>query len=559
MKISSILLTMSDDSNNLIFAKKSAPPPPPPEDGANGTTSNPTTTDNQPLPPPPPPAKKGAGSSRKEEMATPMDHDGPSTSGGKKSSRGGKKSSKRGAKTDTTNANRSAEISGILSRLKPLDSSLQEQIKKAQEQGEKVKEAINNTRKGGTAAGSSRGRGGAHRTCLGRIPRISREETASSDSASTDGKGESSFGKQGQGPQNKRWPDTSVKPSTSGYTASTPVCLELTSPKFLPDDDKRVGILFRKIHGESIHSDSARGSKLVHLHDFPPVSSEEVTGIPLTEAPGADKKMEDDNFVKIAEFATIPPSGVNCFRTVTKKASISFILLAKSADAPPGARWENPSISLAQDFINDLICRLFDEGKDCQKAYDRTGKWGIVSLIYLQSDNLDALNDMRREIAAAGYKGFNFDSFPKDLTTVKAEVTILLRSSMRTFVTHLIPRVLFARNKELLAGTLKILSTKFFPAEEKSTKGEPKTSWRTLELLGDEQFMRCLARFPESRPFGLGVNAVQIRGGLRPPEPEDMTTLGKRSWSAGSSSSESGISRSTTFKKSRKGPSFARK
>lgn len=332
----------------------------------------------------------------------------------------------------------------------------------------------------------------------------------------------------------------------SAYAPKASCCLDVSAPTFLPDDDIRVELLFRKIHGESLHADKGkRNSDLIHLHDLPPVISTEVTGTPLNQAPGADRLLQEDNFVKLAEFATLPPSGAMTFRTVTKWPAIEFILLTKPKDSPPGARWENPSISLAQDFINDKLCKMLEEGNEEFNAYERTGKWGLVSIVYLKSEELPMTDDFRRNIAASEYKGYLFDSYPKDLVTVKAEVTILLRSSMRTFITHLIPKMLFGRNKEALAGSLKILSTRFFPNEERSTRGESKTSWRTIELLGDEQFMRCLARFPERRPFFLGVNAVQIRGGLRPPEPEETLSLGKRVWKASSSSSsaDGGIAR----------------
>ena len=119
----------------------------------------------------------------------------------------------------------------------------------------------------------------------------------------------------------------------------------------------------------------------------------------------------------------------------------------------------------------------------------------------------------------------DFDTFPKDVVTMKSDISILLRSNMKCFMIEVLPKVLFMRNKHLIAGSLRVLATKFFPAGEMSQRGESKENWRQIELKGDEQVMRCLRFIPESTPFLLGVEPVQLRGGLQPHEPE---ILGKR-------------------------------
>ena len=96
----------------------------------------------------------------------------------------------------------------------------------------------------------------------------------------------------------------------------------------------------------------------------------------------------------------------------------------------------------------------------------------------------------------------------------------------------MIPKVLFARNQDFLAGSLRVLSTKLFAASEVSHKGDSKEHWRSVELKGCDQFMRCLRFLPESHPFSLGFDSVQVRGGLRPLEDNQASTSGnKRPWS----------------------------
>lgn len=121
----------------------------------------------------------------------------------------------------------------------------------------------------------------------------------------------------------------------------------------------------------------------------------------------------------------------------------------------------------------------------------------------------------------------SYDTFPKEVATAKPDISILLRNNMKSFQLEVLPKVLFIRNKEMLAGTLRVLSTTRFKDGEVSQKGDSKENWRQIHLKGDDQVLRCLRFIPESTPFKLGVEAVQLRGGLRPPEAE-TSLLGKR-------------------------------
>ena len=164
------------------------------------------------------------------------------------------------------------------------------------------------------------------------------------------------------------------------------------------------------------------------------------------------------------------------------------------------------------------------------QAYLRTGKWGAVQTIVLSSRDMEILNGFRRQVTLWPYKGRSYDTFPRDVIIAKPDISILLRSSMKTFQTEIIPKVLFNRNADIIAGSLRVLSTRFHTAEETSHKGESKEYWRTIDLKGDEQLMGCLRTIPENRPFLLGYDAVQIRGGLRPQEITPMRSGIKRPW-----------------------------
>ena len=273
-------------------------------------------------------------------------------------------------------------------------------------------------------------------------------------------------------------------------------------------------------------------SEKTTVHNFPTVYSQEITGVPVGEAPGADLMSEDDRFVAIAEFASVELHQPTIFHTIAKRDAITFLMVSRPVSARGTQSWDFPPILLCQDYINELLSKLYAEDATGASAYLRSGRWGKLQTIVIQSRCLQTLNELRRHIVMETYQGYAFDTFPRDVVVAKPDVSILLRGSMKTFQTEIIPKVLFNRNKDIIAGSLRVLSTKFFSANDYSHKGESKENWRTISLKGDEQFMRCLRFIPESRPFLLGYDAVQIRGGLRPQEPSHphFQVGAKRPW-----------------------------
>ena len=309
------------------------------------------------------------------------------------------------------------------------------------------------------------------------------------------------------------------------------VCLDITSFRFIPEDRNRVDMVLRKIVGDRQTKISDTFSNDTHkeeIHDFPMVSSEEITGIPLKDAPGAITDVDNKKFITLTEFASLRPSIAQTFRSIPKKDAVPFVLIYKDArKVLTDYRWENPDFQRAADFVNELLCAMYEIDDLCHTAYIRTGKWGLFTIVYLNPNNSDHFNGFRKKAASTPLKGSAYDLYPKDALTLRTDIEILMRSSMLNFKTSMIPKVLFTRNKLELAGSIRVMATKFFDAQDTSLKGESKQDWRLISLKSDDQFLRCLRLFPESKPFLLGVDSVQIRGGLRPPEP---AVLGKRIW-----------------------------
>ena len=328
-------------------------------------------------------------------------------------------------------------------------------------------------------------------------------------------------------------------PTQSAYNvrpnAADNICMDISSYRFVPEDDKRIAILLRKMKGDS-EGRTPDGSTLRHvIHQFPTVFSNEVTGIPLDEAPGASLFREDNNnkFLSIAEFATVEHHIAATFHTIARREALVFVIVSRHEQARGKLSWDIPSLAICQDFSNDFISRAFEgDNWDWTRSYIRSGRWGKVGTVILSSDSVEKLSEFRRQFALHTYKNMAFDTYPKDVLTAKADVSILLRSSMKTFKTEMIPKILFARNQEIIAGSLRVLSTRHHAADEKSHKGESKENWRSIELKGNDQFMRCLRLIPENQALLLGYDAIQIRGGLRPQDHNVAAVVGsKRAWS----------------------------
>ena len=327
---------------------------------------------------------------------------------------------------------------------------------------------------------------------------------------------------------------TMTIPKISGYdrkpNSGTP-CRDVTSPRFLPDDEEKADLVIQKIMGED-GPQRARANPLMTPHNLPTIFSSDVTEVPLDKAPGAQTEWDSENFLTVSELPSRWESDPR-LHPIPRKEAVSFLLISRPRHTR--RRWEIPNPDISADFINDSICTMFGDDYPYAEAYDKTGKWGIFSSILLKSSDPVAIEEFRKHLARFSFKDMDFDTFPKDLVTARPDISILLRNNMKFFALEVLPKVLFLRNKNKLAGSLRVLSTTRFPEGEKSQKGESKENWRQIHLKGDDQLMRCLRFLPESTPFLLGVEPVQIKGGLRPQEADSL--LGKRHWSGSPASS----------------------
>ena len=85
------------------------------------------------------------------------------------------------------------------------------------------------------------------------------------------------------------------------------VCLDLSSYKFIPEDDQRVDLVLQAIHGERRVKQKKTGNS-TYVHNFPTVFSSEATGIEAAQGPGASPTWDETNFFSVVDFpSTYPP------------------------------------------------------------------------------------------------------------------------------------------------------------------------------------------------------------------------------------------------------------
>ena len=155
------------------------------------------------------------------------------------------------------------------------------------------------------------------------------------------------------------------------------VCMDITSFRFIPEDGKRVDMVLKKIVGDRIGktSDAFRDNEQEEIHNLPTIYSNEVTGVPLQDAPGAATTVDDRKFLTLAEFASKRAPLTQTFRSIPKKEIVPFVLIYKDErKVLTEYRWENPDHQRSADFINEVLCSMYEKDDHCHYAYQRTGK-----------------------------------------------------------------------------------------------------------------------------------------------------------------------------------------
>ena len=111
----------------------------------------------------------------------------------------------------------------------------------------------------------------------------------------------------------------------------------LASPLFVVSrrmtTDHRIGILLRKMRvDEMTKMDSSTPKNKIVIRKFPTIFSNEVTGVPLEQAPGVSSLLSmDDRFVTVIGFSTVEMSEPPVFHTIPRHNSIVFVMAHREA------------------------------------------------------------------------------------------------------------------------------------------------------------------------------------------------------------------------------------
>ena len=153
------------------------------------------------------------------------------------------------------------------------------------------------------------------------------------------------------------------------------ICMDISSPRFIPEDRQRVDIVMRKIVGDRPinFTTTNKPGERIENHFYPVVSSHDVTGIPLEQAPGVASESDDKKFITLAELASIRPPKKQNFHSVPIKDAIPFVIIYKDEKlANSSYRWENPDHQRAYDILNEVLCGMYEINDPRSSAYLRT-------------------------------------------------------------------------------------------------------------------------------------------------------------------------------------------
>ena len=218
------------------------------------------------------------------------------------------------------------------------------------------------TNEHGRGRGTNKNNSMSAQRTSGRIPKIKDYNLLHTQGAGTSSSSPADQQQQQQIPpssSDRRGAKNGETPGTSRGSAyatdrQKDICLDVTSHRFLPDDDLRIAVMLRKMVGDQ---ETAAGcaSTQQTVHDFPTVFSNDVTGIPLHEAPGSAALYDtndDARFVVIVDFASVERPETAVFHTIARRESITFVLVSRPESARGKKRWEIPALTECQDYVH---------------------------------------------------------------------------------------------------------------------------------------------------------------------------------------------------------------
>ena len=230
-------------------------------------------------------------------------------------------------------------------------------------------------------------------------------------------------------------------------------------------------------------------------HDFPEVMADLLRGpdpVPL-DVPGVG------DFLSVQEIA----SQDNRFNRTVPAGIVSFVLV----ECTDG--WKIPDVLQWEEFTNAFEVKIITEFPELKYVLKQANRWRGCGSFGLDGSNLELLERWRDLVPQMNP---NFNTFPRDALMVSQEVSIMMKSELRSFPLQSVPSALFSRNTSL-QGRCRVTYSKTYGAHEFTMNEESKDGWRLVYLEGDSLFLQSLSQFLECESFGVGCGMVTIRGG----------------------------------------------
>ena len=160
-------------------------------------------------------------------------------------------------------------------------------------------------------------------------------------------------------------------------------------------------------------------------------------------------------------------------------------------------------------------CVCLESDVTCFRAYRWANLWGKVGLLGLASRDIRDLQDYRALIEDQILGNTKFTIFPKDALERRGNLSVLLRSNLKTFDIKWLPKAILLRSK--IKGGLRLTHLKHYRDDDRTRDGASKKGWRLALLQGCPQFMEELKRFDQDHRFPVGAGHIIIRGGAGRP------------------------------------------
>ena len=143
--------------------------------------------------------------------------------------------------------------------------------------------------------------------------------------------------------------------------------------------------------------------------------------------------------------------------------------------------WTIPDPMTFHDLLNRVEGYIHDERLPCGQAYRWANLWGKVGLLGLSPANKQHIVEYRQAVEAQVLAQTKFSMIPKDALDRTGQISVLLRTNLRSFKHEWLANALIDRSRGLRGG-LRVTHVKTYTNKDYSRTGSCKDGWRLVLL-----------------------------------------------------------------------------